>query len=307
MIAPVQTRLLNILLADDGSEHSRAAVNLIAELPHPPDCVVTALRIFTPLQTAEQATMEEHLLATRDLLAQKGLNVRTEFLLGYPSDKILEYAELNHPDLIVLGAKGIRNALGIPLGGVAMHLVEDGRFPVLVVRAKHAGLKKILLVTDGSQCSDFASNYLGAFPLPEGAHITVMHVMPPAIPPVIIEPTLGAVSAHAVYSPEELKAEQVEFEKEGTAILDKTIRTLEAHGLEAETVMVSGDAAEEIINYAREHNIDMIVAGSRGMGAVRGWLMGSVSRKLVHYAGCSVMIARWPQVCEEASHHFVAS
>src|SRR5512139_3383705 len=138
-----KSSLRNILLADDGSLHSRAAVDLIADLPHPPDCVVTALRVFTPLQTAEQDSMEAVLKATGSRLAEKGLTVKTEFLLGYPSAKILEYADEHHPDLVVMGAKGLRNALGIPIGGVAMHLLEDGRFPVLIVRAPYKGLKKV--------------------------------------------------------------------------------------------------------------------------------------------------------------------
>lgn len=65
-----RSSLRNILLADDGSLHSRAAVDLSADLPHPPDCIVTALRIFTPLQSSEQASMEAALNATRDLLAE---------------------------------------------------------------------------------------------------------------------------------------------------------------------------------------------------------------------------------------------
>jgi nucleotide-binding universal stress UspA family protein len=292
MIAPVQIRLHNILLADDGSEHSNAAVQLIAALPHPPDCVVTAMRVFTPLQTAEQAQMEEHLLATRDLLAAQGLNVRTEFVLGYPAEKLLEYADAHHPDLIVMGAKGIRNTLGIPLGGVAMHLVEDGRFPVLVVRGPFNGLKKVLLVSDGSPCSNLACDFLGAFPLPAGTQITAMHVLPPILPPIIMEPGLGTVSSHTIITSDELQVEREQTEKDGEVILDETVRRMQMHGMEVEPHIVRGDAAEEIIAFARENGFDLIVAGSRGMGAVRGWIMGSVSRKLVHYSNCSVLIAR---------------
>ena len=41
-----------------------------------------------------------------------------------------------------------------------------------------------------------------------------------------------------------------------------------------------------------EKNIDLVVVGSRGLSQVGGWLLGSVSRKLVHYAGCSVLIVK---------------
>jgi nucleotide-binding universal stress UspA family protein len=38
--------------------------------------------------------------------------------------------------------------------------------------------------------------------------------------------------------------------------------------------------------------VDLIVAGSNGLGRVRAWLLGSVSRKLVYYSERSVLIAR---------------
>jgi nucleotide-binding universal stress UspA family protein len=289
-----KSRLRIILLADDGSPHSRAAVELIADLPHPPDCIVTALRIFTPLQSTEQAAMEDALMITRSLLANKGLNAKAEFLLGYPSAKILEYADEHKPDLVVIGAKGLRNAFGIPLGGVAMHLLEDGRFPVLIVRAPYKGLKKILLVVDGSSCSDVACGYLGNFPLPESAEVIVMHVVPPLLSPVIVEPFPGGVIMPPIVSSvaEEDEERRLAADREGMLVVKKAAESLTVHGIHAIAQLGRGDAAEEIINYARKQSIDLIVAGSHGFGAVRGWLMGSVSRKIAHYSGCSVLIAR---------------
>ena len=289
-----KSRLRNILLADDGSPHSRAAVELIADLPHPPDCVVTALRIFTPLQTPEQAAMEAALMATRNQLAEKGLSVNTEFLLGYPSAKILEYADEHKPDLVVMGAKGLRNALGIPLGGVAMHLLEDGRFPVLIVRAPYKGMKKILLVIDGSSCSDIACSYLGVFPLPENTEVIVMHVIPPRFSPVIMEPFPGGVVVPPIVNTlSEEDDEQIHAdEMEGMRVIKKSLESLNKDGIRATAQLGRGDASEEIITFARNQSVDLIVAGSRGLGAVRGWLMGSVSRKLAYYSGCSVLIAR---------------
>jgi len=53
-------------------------------------------------------------------------------------------------------------------------------------------------------------------------------------------------------------------------------------------------AVTEIIQYAKENQVDLIVAGSRGLTSMQSWLLGSVSRKLVHYAGCSVLIVKGP-------------
>jgi nucleotide-binding universal stress UspA family protein len=38
--------------------------------------------------------------------------------------------------------------------------------------------------------------------------------------------------------------------------------------------------------------VDLIIAGSLGTSRGKGWKLGSVSRKLIHYAGCSILIVR---------------
>jgi nucleotide-binding universal stress UspA family protein len=46
--------------------------------------------------------------------------------------------------------------------------------------------------------------------------------------------------------------------------------------------------------------VDLLVTGSRGHSPIRSWMMGSVSRKLVHYSGCSVLVVRQPPGGEQA-------
>ncbi len=52
------------------------------------------------------------------------------------------------------------------------------------------------------------------------------------------------------------------------------------------------DPASEILDFARDHDTDLIVMGSRGRGRLPGLLLGSVSQKLASLAPCSVLIAR---------------
>jgi nucleotide-binding universal stress UspA family protein len=51
-----------------------------------------------------------------------------------------------------------------------------------------------------------------------------------------------------------------------------------------------GPEAESILKVAKSRKADLIVMGTRGLGAVKGFLVGSVSRKVIHYASCSVMV-----------------
>jgi nucleotide-binding universal stress UspA family protein len=51
-----------------------------------------------------------------------------------------------------------------------------------------------------------------------------------------------------------------------------------------------GREAESILKVAESRKADLIVMGTRGLGAVKGFLVGSVSRKVIHYASCPVMV-----------------
>ncbi|QDY70095.1 universal stress protein [Qingshengfaniella alkalisoli] len=52
----------------------------------------------------------------------------------------------------------------------------------------------------------------------------------------------------------------------------------------------SGHASRTIVGFAKEHDIDLIVIGSRGLGSVEGYLLGSVSHKVTGLARCPVMV-----------------
>jgi nucleotide-binding universal stress UspA family protein len=51
-----------------------------------------------------------------------------------------------------------------------------------------------------------------------------------------------------------------------------------------------GYESESILKVAENCEADLIVMGTRGLGAVKGFLVGSVSRKVIHYASCPVMV-----------------
>ena len=46
----------------------------------------------------------------------------------------------------------------------------------------------------------------------------------------------------------------------------------------------------ELVKEAQKSKADLIVMGTRGLGTLKGFLVGSVSRKVIHYAACPVMV-----------------
>ncbi|MEW6405805.1 MAG: universal stress protein, partial [Chloroflexota bacterium] len=270
-------RRLNILMADDSSEHAWSAVELIRDLSLSSKTRVMVLRVFTSGQVSAIPDFERSLEKTKNHLQYAGVKVETELFLGSPAEKIIETAEQKKSDLIVLGAKGLRATLGILLGGVAQQVVEYAHEPVLIVRAPYLGLRRILLVTDGSPSSQYAARYLGKFPLPPKVEVQVMHVVPPPQPLLTMEPHLGGWQT--VYLPsQDDSALQRKQEQKGQALLDRTCSLLQRHGISATPVLKTGDAATEIIEYVKANEINLIVAGSLGLSQFQSWWGGSVSR-----------------------------
>jgi nucleotide-binding universal stress UspA family protein len=284
----------NILLAADGSEHSWAAAQLIRDLPLPTGSEVTAVAVHTTGHVLRRSLMLAALGEAQLLLCRDGLVVKTDLLQGQPAEEIVRYADTYRPNLVVVGAKGLRATLGILLGGVAQQVVEYANWPVLVVRAPYTGLQRVLLAIDGSPYSQQAMTYLAQFPFPVGAEVSVMHVLPPLLNPKYRMPGgREMIQSLSSYETEQDLAHQVAVEEHlGQALLAQAVEVLQGCGLTADRVLARGDAATTIMEYIKVHQIDLVMTGSRGLSAVKGWWLGSVSRKLVHYAGCSALIVK---------------
>jgi nucleotide-binding universal stress UspA family protein len=78
----------------------------------------------------------------------------------------------------------------------------------------------------------------------------------------------------------------------GQTYLDEARERLGIMACEIDDELLEGPEAEAILTLARSREADLIVMGSRGLGTLEGLLLGSVSRKVMHYATCPVMIVR---------------
>ncbi len=67
---------------------------------------------------------------------------------------------------------------------------------------------------------------------------------------------------------------------------------LDGRGLKGEYIKGTGNPADVLVQEAEESHADLIVVGTRGLGAARRTFMGSVSTNVVHHAPCDVLVVR---------------
>ena len=137
-------------------------------------------------------------------------------------------------------------------------------------------MKHILVAFDGSQPAehafDFSLTLAGKF----GSALHVLAVARPPEPPEDVETEAAIESAREHY--------QQQF-----AVLQA--RAAKA-GVKATFAVVVGHPAEQIVYYAENHAVDHIVMGHRGRSFFHRWLVGSVSKQVMHYAHCTTTIVR---------------
>jgi nucleotide-binding universal stress UspA family protein len=80
--------------------------------------------------------------------------------------------------------------------------------------------------------------------------------------------------------------------KAGQAIIDRVREQLGDTPFPIQETLLEGPESDAILRVAESQTADLIVMGTRGLGALKGALLGSVSRKVLHYAACSVMVVK---------------
>jgi nucleotide-binding universal stress UspA family protein len=68
----------------------------------------------------------------------------------------------------------------------------------------------------------------------------------------------------------------------GKAALARALQKLHRHSIKAETMVGVGEPGETIAKVARRRHCGEIVLGSRGLGSVKGLILGSVTTKVIH-------------------------
>ncbi len=143
-------------------------------------------------------------------------------------------------------------------------------------------LKKVLAVTDFSECSERAVRYACEFTEVFSAELHLLN---------IVEITVSVLAEFGV-SHDGLPAIEQELLNKAQSKLEQIPSAHWEQTLSITRFVGTGTPFMEIIRYARNNEIDLIVAGTHGRGPISHMLMGSTAEKLVRKAPCPVMTVR---------------
>lgn len=138
--------------------------------------------------------------------------------------------------------------------------------------------RKVLIAIDGSKCARKAFEKALEMARASGGTLTIIHVM--QVP-------------HAAGIGKTLTAEvESFFRKDAKLFLAEHAEEAEMKGVKADTILVKGHPAKAILYAAKSMGADVIIVGSRGLGGMKGLLLGSVSHAVVQHASAPVLVVR---------------
>jgi nucleotide-binding universal stress UspA family protein len=295
---------MKILLAVDGSDASMSAVAATAALPTPPGSTIEVVSVipdsFAPegspwpnviridpptdrdrIRDDVRERLEE--IATRLRTADRSVEARV--LEGRPATQVVEEAQQVGADMIVMGARGLSVVRRLLLGSVSSEVVDHAPCPVLVARRDSIG--RVLWATDGSPGADRVADFIDDSHIFDHAEIHVVSVADAGMPwsPGFI-PIDGATSIEAF-------EHALDTAEQGARdVVERAAARLAAQHVASASIRPDGDIVAAILDEANSDDVDIIALGARPMGTLHRWLVGSVSRAVLHVAPMSVLIVR---------------
>lgn len=295
-----------ILLAIDGSQHALHTVATLAQLAEgwrqidlhvlnvqaQPPLYGEVVAYLPPEKTESYARAAGHLALADSLGLLKGTSIpySSEVRLGDTATTIVASAQSLGCALIVIGSRGTGAIAGMLMGSAVTKVIHLSAVPVLVIPSTTAAMgdqqtrtregTKILLPVDGS------AGALAA--VREVIRIASWFKVAPEIHLLAIyDRTPLDVQLAAMVSSDQIHQYQV---KQFAAVFKQVRDVLSGVDLKVVEHTAIGQPAEEIRLIAKSYHCGLICMGSRGMGAVRNIVLGSVVNKLLHAADVPVLV-----------------
>jgi nucleotide-binding universal stress UspA family protein len=226
------------------------------------------------------------------------LPVQKTILRGLSIEETILQFVTDHPaDLIVMGTHGNRGIRRFLLGNVAEKIVRLAPCSVFTVREGghdeplHA-INRILVPVDFSDYSMHALHAAADIAAAYNARVEILHVIEKSH-----HPSLYVVGRSTL----PLRIDEI---KEAVTVEIRALISGIGGSLDgADISVLEGNPARETVHIADEHQIDLIVIATHGLTGIRHFLLGSVTEKVVRFAGCPVFTVKGKEIVEHLKKH----
>lgn len=280
-------KLEKLLVCTDGSADSHGAFAAALDLAHSCGSRIYLIQVLTfnpefealapELMEDWEKEVRENLEALKAEALQRGVTVETLVRRSEsPYTAIIQEINRLQPDTVIIGRHGHKGISRVMMGSVTARVVGLSPKDVLVV-PRHAAmaLDRILLATDGSKYSKFATQRAIEFVKRGGGELNVVYVSD--VPPGFYTYVPGA--------------ERVLLD-EAQGFMDEVVKQAERNSISPIPFLKEGEAFEEITKLARERKANLIIMGSHGRTGFKKLLMGSVTEKVIGNATCPVLVVK---------------
>ena len=285
---------MKILLAVDASEASETAARQVAARLWPAGTTVEVLSVAEPsfvrhlpeLDAGVKQRAEELAGAVAEGFRSHGLEAAPLVLSGDPKAVIVEHAAQMGADLVVVGPHGTSGLTRFLLGSVAKVVVRHSPCSVEVARAQREAAPhpwRVLLATDGSECSVKAARSVALRPWPSGTEVRILSVVELAVP--MLQPSYPSAAM------ETLRADGMKRAQDAIRAAEQIVTDAGLPASEEVSVLLDSPKAI-ILDVAAQWGADLIVLGSHGRLGINRFLLGSVSEAVALHATCSVEVVR---------------
>ncbi|OEU41766.1 universal stress protein [Methanosarcina sp. Ant1] len=155
--------------------------------------------------------------------------------------------------------------------------------------------KKIMIATDGSECSRLAVDKGIELARLSGGTVYAVCVVSMAYLASITGDYYSSMGMNP-YWESQWEPMHEALKKQGLQAVDSVKSLGEMKGINVESVLLEGNPSQEFIRYAEEENMDIVIMGTVGKTGLDRLLLGSVAGNLVRHSKVPVMVVR--EKCE---------
>ncbi len=200
---------------------------------------------------------------------------------GSAIESILEQSEKEKYDLILMGSHG-KKGIQKWLGSVSQEIINSSKISDYIAK-KENNKKKVLFTTDGTECSlSVIGEIISDIELSDKeVHICMVNEDPNLL---FLEGTLDTNWLLDIQKQQYMYASNA---------IESIKKIIESRGIEInQSAILTGIPAQEIINYAKNNEIDLIILGSRNKSKMDRFLMGSVSKRILENVVSDIWLVR---------------